>query len=123
MEDVLKNSDFISIHSPLTKETYRMIGKNEIKLMKKGAYIINLGRGGIIDEDELYKALVENRIAGAALDVLEKEPPQDTKLLGLDNVIVTPHTGAGTMEAQNYISISLANQVLEYMNSFRWNKF
>lgn len=115
LEEVLKKSDIISIHAPLTRTTYHMIGKEELNMMKSEAYIINLGRGGIIDEEELYKVLKEDKIAGAAVDVMEKEPPGLSKLFGLDNFVATPHIGAGTIEAQQYIAISLANKILDYL--------
>ena len=104
LEDLLMKSDIISMHAPLTPQTYHMIGKNELGMMKEGAYIINLGRGGLIDEDALYDALVSGKIKGAAVDVMEKEPPGPSKLFELDNFIATPHIGAGTVEAQQYIA-------------------
>jgi len=117
LEDLLMKSDIISMHAPLTPQTYHMIGKNELGMMKEGAYIINLGRGGLIDEDALYDALVSGKIKGAAVDVMEKEPPGPSKLFELDNFIATPHIGAGTVEAQQYIAQSLANKVINYMKS------
>lgn len=116
LKELLEESDFISIHTPLTKETYHMIGEKELSLLKESAYIFNLGRGGIIDEEALYNALKENKLAGAALDVMEKEPPGLSKLFKLDNVIVTPHIGAGTYEAQSYISVSLVRKILNHLN-------
>lgn len=117
LKEVLSNSDIISIHTPLTKETYHMLGEKEIDLMKDGSYLFNLGRGGIVDEKVLYNALRSGKLAAAAVDVMENEPPQeeDQKLLKLDNFMATCHIGAGTEEAQAYISISLANQVIEYL--------
>ncbi len=91
-ENLLKESDFISIHVPLNEETRGMFGEKEFKMMKKGAYIINTSRGPIIENKALYKALKEGWIAGAGLDVMEKEPPDRKEpLLGLENVILTPH--------------------------------
>lgn len=119
LEEVLKRSDVISIHAPLTKSTYHMIGRDELGMMKKEAYIVNLGRGGIVDEEELYNALQEDRLAGAAVDVMEKEPPGLSKLFTLDNFIATPHIGAGTIEAQQYISISLAQKILDHLNKVK----
>ncbi|MEM2026569.1 MAG: C-terminal binding protein [Candidatus Bathyarchaeia archaeon] len=91
-DTLIRESDIITIHVPLTNETRHMIGEKEFKSMKRGAIIINTSRGGVIDEQALYKALKEGWIAGAGLDVLEKEPPEkDNPLLKLDNIIVTPH--------------------------------
>lgn len=117
LEDVLKNADVLSIHMPLTPETKHMIGEKEFAMMKDGSYLFNLGRGGIVDEDALYNALTSGKLNGAGLDVLEVEPPSaDNKLFGLDNCVITCHIGAGTVEAQEYIAKSLANQVIEYLN-------
>lgn len=91
-EDLIKESDIISIHVPLSKETLHLFDKTKFNLMKPTAYIVNTGRGPLINEKDLYEALKNNRLAGAALDVLEQEPPQkDNPLLTLENVIVTPH--------------------------------
>jgi D-3-phosphoglycerate dehydrogenase len=91
-EQLLRESDIISIHAPLTAETKHMFGKEEFKKMKKSAYIINTSRGALINQEELYLALAQKEIAGAALDVMEYEPPlEDDALLKLDNVILTPH--------------------------------
>jgi D-3-phosphoglycerate dehydrogenase len=103
-----KESDFITIHAPLTDDTKNLISRKEFSLMKPGAYIINCARGGIVDEEALYKALKEKKIAGAALDVFIKEPPFDSKLLSLDNIILTPHLGASTEEAQVQVAIEVA---------------
>lgn len=100
IETLLKNADFISIHSPLTSETRGMIGAKELKLMKKTAYIINTARGPIVQEEALYKALKNGWIAGAGLDVYEKEPPdKDNPLFKLENVVLTPHIAYYTQEA------------------------
>lgn len=117
LEEVLKQSDLISIHTPLMKETYHMIGEKEINLMKDGSFLFNLGRGGIVDEEALYKALMSGKLKAAAADVMENEPPtqEDQKLLKADNFIATCHIGAGTEEAQAYIAESLANQVKEIL--------
>mgnify|MGYP001479639964 CR=1 FL=1 len=109
LEEILKTSDFITIHTPLTEETKNIISDDEFKLMKKSAFIINCARGGIVDEEALYKALKDKEIAGAALDVFVKEPPLDSKLLELDNLIVTPHLGASTDEAQVNVAIEVAH--------------
>lgn len=111
-DTILKDSDFITVHVPLTKKTTGLIGTNEFKKMKKGVHIINCARGGIIYEDALYKAIKDGIVAGAALDVFVKEPPKDNPLLELDEVIVTPHLAASTVEAQKKVAIIIANQVL-----------
>ncbi|MEM0373764.1 MAG: hydroxyacid dehydrogenase [Sulfolobaceae archaeon] len=100
LKTLLSESDIITLHVPLTKETRGMIGRNEILLMKRNAILINTSRGGIVDENALYEALVNGRIAGAGLDVLSVEPPLESNpLLKLDNVIITPHIGGATFEA------------------------
>ncbi|MCQ9204931.1 MAG: phosphoglycerate dehydrogenase [Omnitrophica bacterium] len=108
LDELLGESDFITIHTSLTSETKNLISHKEFSLMKPKAFIINCARGGIIDEDALYKALRNKKIAGAALDVFLKEPPSDSKLLELDNLIVTPHLGASTEEAQINVAIEVA---------------
>lgn len=112
-EELLKKSDFITIHSSLTKDTKNLIDEPEINLMKKGVRIINCARGGIVNESALYKGIKSGKIAGAALDVFEKEPPEkNNPLFSLDEVIVTPHIAASTYEAQKSIAIEIANQIL-----------
>lgn len=115
LEEVFKRSDFITIHTPLTPETKNLINKDTIKLMKQGVRIINCARGGIINEKDLYDAIVEGQVAGAALDVFEKEPPENNPLLTLDNVICTPHLGASTKEAQENVAIAVAEQIVDYL--------
>lgn len=112
LQEVLRNSDYITIHTPLTKDTHHMIGTKEIEMMRDGVRILNVARGGIIDEDALYHGLVTGKIAGAALDVFEHEPPADSKLVTLDNVIMTPHLGASTVEAQINVATSITEQTL-----------
>jgi len=112
LEKLLKKSDIITLHVPLTQETYHMIGKKEIEQMKNGVYVVNTSRGGIIDEKALFEALKTGKIAGAALDVYEKEPPNDFSLTKLSNVICTPHIGAQTLEAQKYASIMVAQKII-----------
>ncbi|MGZ4905316.1 MAG: phosphoglycerate dehydrogenase [Halobacteriota archaeon] len=112
LADVLKNADFITVHTPLTKDTHHLIGAAEIAMMRDGVRIINVARGGIIDENALYDGLKSGKVAGAALDVFEHEPPQDSKLLALENCIATPHLGASTVEAQINVAVSIAEQTL-----------
>ena len=111
LEDLMKQSDFISIHIPKTPETAGMIGLEELKSAKASLRIVNASRGGIIDEDALHTALSEGWIAGAGLDVFVSEPPKDSPLLGLPNIVVTPHLGASTEEAQEKAGISVARSV------------
>lgn len=111
LQEVLKRADFITVHTPLTEETKNLISKEEFSMMKPKAFVINCARGGIVDEDALYEALKNKKIAGAALDVFSKEPPFDSKLLELDNLIVTPHLGASTEEAQVNVAIEVAHCV------------
>ncbi|RBP46981.1 phosphoglycerate dehydrogenase [Garciella nitratireducens] len=102
---LLKNSDFISFHVPLTDEMYHFIDEEELKMMKDSAIIINTSRGGIINEDSLYYALRDKKIAAAALDVFENEPPINSRLLELDNVLLSPHCGASTIDATNRMGL------------------
>ncbi|MBF0122335.1 MAG: phosphoglycerate dehydrogenase [Candidatus Omnitrophica bacterium] len=112
LEDLFKNSDFITIHVPKTDETKGMIGEKQIDLMKKSVRLINCARGGIIDEAALAKALETKRIAGAALDVYDEEPPKpDLPVLKFDNCVTTPHLGASTAEAQVNVAIEVAYSV------------
>ncbi len=113
LEELLKNSDIITLHIPLTKDTYHLISEREINMMKDSTIIINTSRGGIIDETALYKALKGKRILGAGLDVLEEEPPKNSPLFDLENVVITSHTGAHTEEAiKKMAEISVENLIL-----------
>ncbi|UZQ82383.1 phosphoglycerate dehydrogenase [Thermoanaerobacter sp. RKWS2] len=102
---LLEESDFITLHIPLSDETYHFIDEEEFNIMKNTAYIINTSRGGIINENALYNALKDKKIAGAALDAFEEEPPLNSKLFELDNVILSPHCGASTKEATDRMGI------------------
>lgn len=112
LPQLIKESDFITLHLPLNQETRGMIGAKELATMKPTARIINCARGGLIDEEALYKAIEEGKIAGAAVDVFSKEPTTDNILLKSDKIIVTPHLGASTAEAQVGVAIDAAEQVL-----------
>ncbi len=112
LEELMKESDFISIHTPRTKETLGMIGKKEFALAKQGLRLVNCARGGIIDEDALFEALKEGIVASAALDVLVNEPNTTSPLLKLNNTVITPHLGASTYEAQVNVGTTVAKQVL-----------
>jgi len=113
--ELLKKSDFISIHVPLTKNTKNMISFKEINLMKKSANIINTSRGGIINEEDLTEALISKRIAGAALDVFEKEPLNNNLLLKQDNVILTPHVAYHSEESQIELQTKAAEGVRDVL--------
>lgn len=111
IEDLMQRSDFVTIHIPKTAETTGMISTKEFALAKPNLRIVNCSRGGIIDEDALYEALSSGKIAGAGLDVFVTEPPKDSPLLTLPNILVTPHLGASTDEAQEKAGISVARSV------------
>lgn len=111
LDELLAQSDFITIHMPKTPETTGMISDDQLALMKDTAFIVNVARGGLIDEDALHRALTTGTIAGAGLDVFVSEPPQDSPLLALENVVVTPHLGASTDEAQEKAGVSVARSV------------
>ncbi len=111
-EQLLKEADFITLHLPLTSETKRLIGPKELNKMKPTARIINCARGELIDEEALFKAVEGGKIAGAALDVFAKEPVTDSILFKSNRIVVTPHLGASTTEAQASVAIEVAEQVL-----------
>ncbi|MFH1257026.1 MAG: hydroxyacid dehydrogenase [Candidatus Diapherotrites archaeon] len=113
LEKLLKESDFISIHVPLNDATRNLIGEKEFALMKPNARIANIARGGIVDEAALAKALREGKIAGAAVDVFVKEPPEGNELLGTPNILLTPHIGASTHEAEERCGVEIAEAVIE----------
>lgn len=112
LEKLFKESDFITVHTPLTADTRGIIGAKEIAMMKPSVKLINVARGGIIDEAVLYEALEKGKVAGAAIDVFSKEPATDNILVKSDKVIVTPHLGASTSEAQSSVALDVAEQVL-----------
>mgnify|MGYP000430482839 CR=1 FL=1 len=112
LEELLRESDVISIHTPLNRETKGMIGAEAINKMKDGVRLVNCARGGIIDEEALLRALESGKVAGAALDVFATEPAGDNPLFNLDHVVATPHLGASTFEAQDHNAVTIAEQVL-----------
>ncbi|MBU0630897.1 MAG: phosphoglycerate dehydrogenase [Candidatus Margulisbacteria bacterium] len=114
-DDVIKEADFITFHIPKTKETAGMVNAAMIAKMKKGVRLVNVARGGIINEKDLYDALKSGRVAAAALDVFEKEPCESSPLFELDNVVVTPHLGASTVEAQVNVSVDVVEQIIEVL--------
>ncbi|MEQ8763175.1 MAG: phosphoglycerate dehydrogenase [Planctomycetota bacterium] len=111
LDEVLRLSDFLTVHTPLNDKTRGLINADAIQKMKDGARIINVARGGIIDEVALQQALESGKLAGAAIDVFVKEPPGDHPLLKLDNVVATPHLGASTEEAQEKVAVAIAEQI------------
>jgi len=115
LNTLLQSSDYVSIHVPLLDSTYHMIDSQKLSTMKKTAKIINTSRGGVIDEDALYEALKNNNLGGAALDVFEKEPATSHKLAELDNVILTPHIGAQTIEAQSLAANVIGEKIIQIL--------
>ncbi|MCX7923960.1 MAG: phosphoglycerate dehydrogenase [Clostridia bacterium] len=122
LEELLRQSDLITLHTPKTSETYGMLGEKELSMCKKGVRIVNAARGGLVNEKALYKAIVEGHVAGAGIDVLEPEPNYDKKpeeqdytnpLLELDNVIITPHLGASTAEANYNVGTAVTKLVAD----------
>ncbi len=114
--ELLAHSDVVTIHIPYTPQTHHMIDEKELATMRKGAYLINMSRGAIVDEQALLKTLQTGRLGGAALDVYEVEPPTDWTLIQLPNVVCTPHIGAQTREAQRTASLSLAEKIISALS-------
>ncbi len=119
IEDLLKVSDIVSLHVPLMAQTKGIINAKTLELMKPTAILINAARGGIVNEADLYQALKNKKIAGAGLDVFEEEPPSQSPLLELDNVVLTPHTAAFTFEGMHNMSAGVVEQLIAY---YRGNK-
>jgi D-3-phosphoglycerate dehydrogenase len=122
LEELLKMSDFITLHVPDTPLTRRMIGHKQLQIMPKGSYLLNLSRGSVVDIEALRQALVGGHLAGAALDVFPKEPssrkdPFESELCGLDNVILTPHIGGSTEEAQRNIGLEVSDSLISYVQT------
>jgi D-3-phosphoglycerate dehydrogenase len=111
LDELLKSSDFITIHLPKTKETLNLIGEESLSKVKPTVHIVNAARGGVLDEAALYKAITEGRVAGAGIDVYSTEPCTDSPLFSLDQVVATPHLGASTDEAQERAGIDVAHSV------------
>ena len=116
LETLLKESDFISIHTPLSEKTRHLIGAKEISLMKKTAYLINTARGSVIDEAALVNALKNKQIAGAGLDVYEEEPKLKPGLAELDNVVLAPHLGSATVESRTKMAVMAAENIVAVLN-------
>ncbi len=117
LERIFKEADYITVHVPKNEQTLNMIGAEQIRMMKPTVRLVNCARGGIINEDALYNALSEKRIAGAALDVFPKEPPEDTRFSKFENCIVTPHLGASTEEAQIEVAVEAAQILVDAIRS------
>jgi D-3-phosphoglycerate dehydrogenase / 2-oxoglutarate reductase len=117
LEQLFAQSDYISIHVPKLKDTIGLFNKAAFARMKDGVMIINCARGGIVDEADLYDAIVSGKVAGAALDVFEAEPPGPSPLLSLDRVIATPHLGASTQEAQTNVAVDVAAQIIDFLKN------
>jgi D-3-phosphoglycerate dehydrogenase len=113
LDDVIERADYITLHAPLTADTHHLLGAKEFARMKKGVRVINCARGGLVDEAALAEAIKSGRIAGAALDVYEQEPPRDNPLFEMDEVVLTPHLGASTSEAQQNVAVEAARQLVD----------
>lgn len=114
-DEVIANSDFISLHVPLNQETKNMINTSSIEKMKNGVIIINTSRGGLIDDNAVYRALKQGKIRGLGLDVFNQEPPGSSPLFELDNVVVTPHTGAHTYEAISKMALMAVRNLIDIL--------
>ena len=119
LDDLLRASDYISLHLPKTKESAGMLGTQAFGKMKEGVRIVNCARGGIVDEQALYDALVSGKVAGAAMDVYAEEPPTDWKLVKLPNVIASPHIGAATKEAQGRVGAEVAQKLIDFARNMQ----
>jgi len=116
LEELFRRADIITVHVPLTPETTKLINADSFKLMKEGVRIVNCARGGIVDETALYDALASGKVAGAAMDVFEKEPVDpNNPLLKSEAVVCTPHVGAATTEAQEQVAVAIAEQIADYL--------
>lgn len=115
LEEMLSRADFISVHTPMTPDTRNILNRETIAKCKRGVRLINCARGGLIDEEALKEALESGQVAGAALDVFAKEPPTGNPLLGMPNVIFTPHLGASSIQAQENVSKAIAEQIVDYL--------
>jgi len=115
IDTIFRQADFLTFHVPKTKETVNLVNAESIAKMKKGVRIVNVARGGIIDEKALYDALKSGQVAAAALDVFEKEPCENSPLFELDNIVITPHLGASTIEAQVNVAIDVVEQIIEVL--------
>ncbi len=120
LEELLKEADFVTLHQRLTEKNVKLIGEKQLNMMKKSAYLINTARGKLVDEKALYQALAEKKIRGAALDVLEEEPPAPTNpLLGLKNVLITPHLGGKTRETPVRAARLITEDIKKFLSGER----
>ncbi|MEI7796142.1 MAG: phosphoglycerate dehydrogenase [Methylococcaceae bacterium] len=117
LDELISRSDYVTLHCPLIEKTKNIINAAQLEKMKPTAMLINCARGGLIDEAALYEALKNKKIAGAALDVYENEPPKDSPLFELDNIVFTPHLGASTNEAQLAVSVEIAQQAVTFLRT------
>ena len=117
LEELYKRADYITVHVPKLKDTIGLLNAAAFDQMKDGVMIINCARGGIVDEDDLHEALKSGKVAGAALDVFETEPPGASKLFEHDRLVCTPHLGASTLEAQINVAVAVAEQIIDYLNN------
>lgn len=115
LDQLLERADYITVHTPMTKETRNLLNAEAFSKMKKGVYVLNCARGGIINEQDLHDAIQAGIVAGAALDVFVQEPPSDSPLVGLEQIIATPHLGASTDEAQENVAIAVGDQVVDFL--------
>jgi len=116
LENLLRSSDFVTIHVPFTEETRKLLGEREFNLMKPGAFLVNTSRGGVVDEGAMIRALSTGRLAGAGLDVFEKEPPDpENPLFKFDNVVITPHMASHTVESLRKMAIEVAEGVVKVL--------
>ena len=115
LDEVLAHADLITLHTPLTDQTRNILGREALARTKRGVRIVNCARGGLIDEQALYDALVDGHVAGAALDVFAEEPAKENKLFTAPNIVCTPHLGASTKEAQENVALQIARQMADYL--------
>ncbi len=117
LDEIYKRADYITVHTPGSKETKGLIGKAAFDKMKKGVMVINCARGGIVEEQALIEALDSGKVAGAAIDVFVKEPPEDWTVIKHPKIICTPHLGASTEEAQENVALAIADQIVDYLKN------
>jgi len=117
LQELYRRSDYITVHVPKLKDTVGLLNKAAFDQMKDGVMVINCARGGIVNETDLYEALTSGKVAGAALDVFETEPPGSSPLIDLDRLICTPHLGASTLEAQTNVAVAVAGQIIDYLKN------
>ena len=116
LDKLLESSDYVTLHIPFVESEGATIAEQELKKMKDSAFLINCARGGVVDENALKKALSNDWIAGAALDVFSEEPPKDEELLSFDNLSLTPHIGASTAEAQTRVGTQAADKLIDFFD-------